>query len=700
MKKKLLLLILLFASIFAVGQKKITVSDILNLKTVDTIQAATILELIELETDDNTWMSYNDKLITLIEKKLKTNLDAKIKKSLLTSLASCYGNRGYYYGLVSPNFDIAMVNYNKALLLSTKAEDIESNIRILLSIGSCENQQGKYENSLQTFNKAYDNALEINNLILQAKALSEIADIYFKRGAVTKSLEIFTKSLKILDRTTDEPAKADTRRLMSVIYIKQNEFNIAENLLKKNYNYYEKIPTDKLKLIETCFNLSKVYYGKKDKKKFQYYSDKGIKDALAVNYLEGLTVFYRSKRNFFINEKEIDSAQKYSDLNLKLISTIKTEPNFSLALLDVSDIYKVKKQYQQAEQLGLNAFENMQKMGFNTNLQRAAQNLKEIYTLVNNSKKALFYAEIELKIIDSLSKINVENSAIKSLFAYETEKKEAEIKSLSQQKRISELENKRQKTTLLLLIFGIISALITSYLLFKRYKTKKQNELLKSEIEKTQAQSKATESELKALKSQMNPHFIFNALNSIQEQFMFGDKLVANEQMGNFTSLTRQILTVSGKKKIPVSLEIDILTKYLELEKMRFETDFEYSINCSENIDDEYVELPPMLIQPFVENSIKHGLLHKEGDKKIAVHFALNEDETYLICTVEDNGIGRKKAQEIKQKNIHNSFSTSSVAQRLQIINNDENENLIYEDLEDENGNSLGTKVVLKIAMQ
>ena len=236
-------------------------------------------------------------------------------------------------------------------------------------------------------------------------------------------------------------------------------------------------------------------------------------------------------------------------------------------------------------------------------------------------------------------------------------------------------------------------------LFFKRYKTNQQNQLLKSEIEKAQAESKATESELKALKSQMNPHFIFNALNSIQEQFMFGDKLVANEQMGNFTSLTRQILSVSGKKKIPLSSEIDILSKYLELEKMRFETDFEYNIHFDENIDEEYVELPPMLVQPFVENSIKHGLLHKKGAKKIEIKFQLNDAEDQLICIVEDNGIGRKKAASIKQKNQHNSFSTASVAQRLQMINENDDQNLVYEDLEDENGNPLGTKAVLKIAL-
>jgi sensor histidine kinase YesM len=201
----------------------------------------------------------------------------------------------------------------------------------------------------------------------------------------------------------------------------------------------------------------------------------------------------------------------------------------------------------------------------------------------------------------------------------------------------------------------------------------------------------------------MNPHFMFNALNSIQEQFMYGDKTVANEQMGNFTYLTRQILTVSGKKKINLSTEIEILTKYLELEKMRFAEGFNYKINLSENIDEDYHQIPPMLIQPFVENSIKHGLLHKQGDKKVSVSFDLDEKEENLICVVEDNGVGREKSAEIKSKRIqqHESFSTSATEERLRLLSNNLNNNdlVVYEDLKNEDQEVVGTKVTLTIAL-
>lgn len=178
---------------------------------------------------------------------------------------------------------------------------------------------------------------------------------------------------------------------------------------------------------------------------------------------------------------------------------------------------------------------------------------------------------------------------------------------------------------------------------------------------------------------------------------MYGDKLKGNEQLGNFTYLTRQILTVSGKKQIPLSTEIEILNKYLELEKMRFQNDFEYSVSFSDTIDEDYLQLPPMMIQPFVENSIKHGLLHKEGLKKLFIHFDLSTNEDFIICTVEDNGIGRAKSAEIKASNSnkHSSFSTSSIEQRLELLNSNLKLNnlIVYSDL------ASGTKVEIKIPL-
>ena len=224
---------------------------------------------------------------------------------------------------------------------------------------------------------------------------------------------------------------------------------------------------------------------------------------------------------------------------------------------------------------------------------------------------------------------------------------------------------------------------------------KSKYETEKRETELREIKLQQTESELKAIKSQMNPHFIFNALNSIQEMFFIGDKRLANEHLGKFSQLTREILKASGKQFISLSEEIEMLTKYLELEGLRFEKDFSFSISMNDEDAADDIMLPPMLVQPYIENSIRHGLLHKKGEKKIEINFNFNEEKKALECIVQDNGIGRSESAEINKSRtqLHESFSTSANAKRLELLNQNREEKIgvMYQDLEQ------GTKVSIKI---
>ncbi len=250
-------------------------------------------------------------------------------------------------------------------------------------------------------------------------------------------------------------------------------------------------------------------------------------------------------------------------------------------------------------------------------------------------------------------------------------------------------------------IISVITALSLLIIIIIRNRIRNRKKAHRRIIEKLQYEKALNESELKALKSQMNPHFIFNSLNTIQEMFMWGNKNDANEQLSNFATLTRLILNVSGKKSIPLSTETDILKKYLELEKMRFQENFSYEIIMDEEVDEGYIHIPPMIIQPFVENSIKHGLLHKEGEKKLSIIFQLIPGDEYIACIIRDNGIGRKKAAEIREaaNYNYNSFSTEATKKRLQLISKNINDQILvtYTDLKDETGAATGTSVRIMI---
>ena len=226
----------------------------------------------------------------------------------------------------------------------------------------------------------------------------------------------------------------------------------------------------------------------------------------------------------------------------------------------------------------------------------------------------------------------------------------------------------------------------------------------KAEIEVLKNKQKATESRLQSLRLQMNPHFLFNALNSIQQMILANEEMVATKYLSRFSKLLRSILVHSDKESITLREELDILKLYVELESVRFKEAFTYSIDCDEDIDTDEVKIPTLLIQPFVENAIWHGLMHKEGMRHLQIKFSDAGD--HVLCVVEDNGIGRDKAREMKlatgQGKQHTSKGIAVSMERLQALqkNGGSPGTLQIIDLKDDNGLARGTRVEIKLPIQ
>lgn len=222
--------------------------------------------------------------------------------------------------------------------------------------------------------------------------------------------------------------------------------------------------------------------------------------------------------------------------------------------------------------------------------------------------------------------------------------------------------------------------------------------------EKVELEKNLGKSMLASIKSQMNPHFFYNALNTIQAYIFTNDKERANTYLAKFSKLTRLILEMSEKETISLREEIDALHLYLSLEQMRFTSQMHYKLNYTSVADQlDTIELPPMLIQPFVENAIKHGLLHQKGEKWVHLQFETQGD--FLQVTIDDNGIGRKRANELNQikKNKTPSFALAANEKRLEILNQMTKDKadigLQITDKYDENGWAMGTTVQLMLPL-
>lgn len=230
-----------------------------------------------------------------------------------------------------------------------------------------------------------------------------------------------------------------------------------------------------------------------------------------------------------------------------------------------------------------------------------------------------------------------------------------------------------------------------------------QQQNREKEIEVLKLNKDLATSQLTTLRAQMNPHFIFNALNSIQQYILQGNVIEANKYLSKFSKLQREILHNSSQHFISLEKEIEILDSYLQLEQLRFGKTFTYHINMTDEIDPAEIRIPPMIMQPFVENAIWHGLMPRQEDRNLDIHFDLYTDDI-LLATIRDNGIGRDASAKLKQnnghgQNSHESKGMSMVEQRLQLLQQqyDKPFDATIADITDVNGVVMGTQVTLKI---
>lgn len=224
-----------------------------------------------------------------------------------------------------------------------------------------------------------------------------------------------------------------------------------------------------------------------------------------------------------------------------------------------------------------------------------------------------------------------------------------------------------------------------------------------SRNEKNRIQQQFAALEQQALQAQMNPHFIFNCLNSIQQYILTNDKEKANLYLTGFASLVRQTLENSEKRTITLMEEINYLNKYLQMEEMRFAHNFSYEIIIDKAINTNSTEIPALLLQPYIENCMRHGIRYKEkGTGKVNISFSILDNSLY--CSIKDNGVGRKKADEFKSKQHieHLSRGMKVTEKRIELLNKINKSCITTEIIDLKNGNdhAIGTEVIIKIPLK
>lgn len=395
-----------------------------------------------------------------------------------------------------------------------------------------------------------------------------------------------------------------------------------------------------------------------------------------VNILLNKKKYTEAKKNLLLIKPWIDKVNDNEELANYMISLAATDTGLH--------------RWAVARDTLLHALSIARQSNREVDITQVLQSLSAVYAQLGNFRKAFRHQQEYLQHKDSLSNDKIKSRLADFEMMYKTQKKEESISLLQKNNDIKDLQLKNSKQWNIIYLGSFIFLLVASGIFFYQ-----RNRRLKAQSQKTKA-----ELQMQVFRSQMNPHFIFNSLNSIEYYILQNEKRNASIYLNKFASLIRIILSDSRKDVVPFADDIQTIRLYADLELLRFNHNFQYITDIDQQLLDADYPVPPLLIQPFVENAIIHGFGHSDKkDLQLKISAILRGE--YIVYTIEDNGVGREKssAKNALNKPNHNSLGLQIIQQRISIFNEQHkaNSSLNIEDLYDADKKPFGTRVTVRV---
>lgn len=615
------------------------------------------------------------------------------------------GNSYHYKG----DYNTSLDYYFKALTLRKNSNINESDSARNAEIGNLFNNIAINYNYLGEYAKAIEYALKLEEIYtvnrdwekLGFRCYSFIANVYYYLSDYPKALEFTYKELAVCEKHGDVVGVSYAKDMLGVI--KQIQ-GLNDEALKFQFESLElrKKLNDPLLLSFSYNNIGSTYYRMKN-------YDEALKyflQALDIKHKYGDDInIPPTLNNIGLVYQDINQYDKSIAVHLEGYNLcIETNNTHGLATagINLGIAYDLKGDSRNAEKYLKEAYNVATKNGYKLLIIDATNFLAKFYSNQKRFDEAFKMLELNALYLDSVRNDEIIKELTKMEVTYDFNKKQVEDSISREHEKIKnqylhqqELRKKESQVWIIVGVFVIV--LFVVFILFKSYQYRRKTA-------EQELQRKTLEIEKNLLKSQMNPHFIFNAMNSIQSFIAVNDTLSAERYLSKFARLIRMILENSTKQTVPLSDEMQALQFYLDLERVRFNYKFDYEVELDDNIEEELICIPPMLIQPFVENAILHGMMHKKEKGNIKINISDDEEKQTLICIIEDNGIGREAAQKLREQfnaegRKHKSIGMQLTRERLDAINKETGQelNCVIEDLFKDGKVSCGTKVTIRI---
>lgn len=492
-----------------------------------------------------------------------------------------------------------------------------------------------------------------NNAVAKAYAINTIGNTYFNRNLYEEALNYYLQAEAILSEKGESANLVPSLINIAIIYNRQKFYDKAIEFYQKALQLLSGEGEDSIKLKAQIHNgLGNVYSESGITTDAYYHFEEVLYICLEANIKYGIALAYSNLACVAIKMKDAKNARYLAEKTLE----ISDAENFGMLSLVaktvIADSLLIEEKYSEGIQFYHEIIPEITDYKRDDILRDAYTILSDSYSKTGDFENAYYN---RLKLEEVTARINsVERTEVLNNMQvrFETEKKEKEIKDL----QLTNEQFARRKIT----------------------------------------------AELESLRSRMNPHFVYNVMNTIQSLIILDKKDEASKAVERFARLNRITLEHSGKNEVTIDEEINLLKNYIETEQLLMPGNFNYSITVDENLESDFTFLPSLLIQPFVENAIKHGLMHQTGDKTLIIKF--NLEKNLLQILIEDNGIGIKKSDELNKKisNKPTSFATKAIEERLSLLNETRTLPIIINmfDLSEKDEKLCGTKVEILIPLE
>ncbi|WP_078671833.1 tetratricopeptide repeat-containing sensor histidine kinase [Chitinophaga eiseniae] len=600
-----------------------------------------------------------------------------------TAKVSLLIRAGKQYSRYFDNHRLENLFWQEALPLAHKLRSAQGLALVYNELGTSKRNKSQYLVAEDYHEKAIKYAEEANDTLLMCLSFNNTGVDCRRQDKLQQAFDYHLHALQLAEKINDIRNICVATNSIGNIQLTAENYEDAIRHFDRALKLEEQSHND----LGVAINLGNLGYAYQGQNKLdlaiQYYHR-----SLVVNQKigspTGMAICYNALGAAYKEKKDYATAMEYLRKALVVNDKVDDKVHVAESYLNIGKLLSAQNKHEEARKHMQQSIELSMFWNFKSMLMEAYKALAADYKASGDFRRSLEAADKSLLYKDSILNEKSAMALQQMQTIYEVDRKDNQIKTLEHDKVIGELRRKRNVMFIFALAGFLLMAMIGGFFYIRH--------------RNLEANKQTLQLELKSLRSQMNPHFIFNSLSSIHRYIWSNNQEEASDYLTKFSRLMRLILDNTQHTFVTLNKELESLRLYLDLESLRCNGIFEYNIRVGADINDEEVLIPPMILQPYVENAIWHGLVHKHNEKGLLEIDILLKDRS-LVCTITDNGIGRQKAMEIKEKKGkgHNSVGMKVTEGRIDLIRkiNNKEAKVTVTDLADTAGQPAGTMVTI-----